>query len=53
MLPSLRLTLLLALGAAFFFAAAYFPGLSWAGLLYDGVVVALCACDLLLLREAG
>src|SRR5437870_3780271 len=53
MLPSLRLTLLLALGAAFFFAAAYFPGLSWAGLLYDGVVVALCAGDLLLLRAAG
>src|SRR5689334_9710717 len=53
MLPSLRLTLLLALGAAFFFAAAYWPAWSWAGLLYDGVVVALCIGDVLLLRAAG
>src|SRR5436190_1989688 len=52
MLPSLRLTLLMALGAVFFFAAAYFPGLSWGGLLYDGVVVTLCVCDFLLLRAA-
>jgi uncharacterized protein (DUF58 family) len=52
MLPSFRLTLLLALGSAFFFAAAYLPGLRWAGLLFDGVVVALCGCDLLLLRAA-
>jgi uncharacterized protein (DUF58 family) len=52
MLPSARLTLLLALGAGFFFAAAYFPALRWGGLLFDGVVVALCGCDLLLLRSA-
>lgn len=53
MLPSLRLTILLALGAVFFFAAAYFGGLSWAGLLYDGVVVTLAVGDLFLLRAAG
>jgi uncharacterized protein (DUF58 family) len=52
MLPSRRLTLLLALGAVFFFAAAYLPALSWAGLLFDGVVVALCGGDYLLLRVA-
>lgn len=53
MLPSARLCLLLALGAGFFFCAAYFPGLRWAGLLFDGVVVALCGADFLLLRAAG
>src|SRR6266567_5469816 len=52
MLPSFRLALLLALGSLFFFAAAYLPALSWGGLLFDGVVVALCGCDLLLLRAA-
>src|SRR5436305_1467227 len=52
MLPSRRFTLLLALGAGFFFAAAYFPALRWGGLLFDGIVVALCGCDLLLLRAA-
>jgi uncharacterized protein (DUF58 family) len=52
MLPSRRLTLLLALGACFFFAAAYLAGLRWAGLLFDGVVVTLCVCDLLMLRAA-
>src|SRR5437016_3918552 len=52
MLPSFRLALLLALGSLFFFAAAYLPALSWGGLLFDGVVAALCGCDLLLLRAA-
>jgi uncharacterized protein (DUF58 family) len=52
MLPSLRLTLLLALGAVFFFAAAAVPGLRWGGLLFDGIVVALSGCDVLLLRAA-
>jgi uncharacterized protein (DUF58 family) len=50
MLPSARLTLLIALGALFLFLAPYWPGLRWLGLLYDGVVVALCVCDYLLLR---
>jgi uncharacterized protein (DUF58 family) len=52
MLPSARLFLLLALGSIFFFVAVYVPGLRWGGLLFDGVVVALCGCDLLLLRGA-
>jgi uncharacterized protein (DUF58 family) len=50
LLPSARLTLLLAFGAGFFFGAAYLPSLRWAGLLYDGIVVALCLHDLRALR---
>lgn len=52
MLPSFRLTLLLALGSVLFFAAAYLPALRWAGLLFDGVLIALCGCDWLWLRAA-
>jgi uncharacterized protein (DUF58 family) len=53
MLPSARLALLLALGAGFFFLAAYLPALRWTGLLFDGVVLALCVWDLRVLRAAS
>ena len=33
--------------------AAYFPVLRWTGLLFDGVVLALCVWDLRVLRAAS